>query len=209
MWAYAPAPWVVPVVAPLWVDYGVGLPLYAPVSFLQVSAGGDGSAVAGADPYGFYYAHDTWGRLVTSPNGITPHHTHRWQAEMDGRTAEERQSNFAYITGAPPGVAGANYVQPCPTFPYCNYIPPPLPLVPAPYRLSAPLPTPTFPVLGMPPRMPWHPKAKGLGLASGPLRPSEPENLLHSASPMGPKDEAVWKQSLEQANAQAQPQAKP
>lgn len=125
-----------------------------------------------------------------------PQHTHRWEAEAGGRTVAEKEMERSFLTGHSSGVGGSNYVEPCTTFPYCNYIPPPVPVVPPPYQLSAPPPQAVFPVMGMPPRMPWHPPAKGLGLNSGPLLRSNPENQSMRQHSISKEGEEILKQDL-------------
>lgn len=62
-------------------------------------------------PYEHYFHHDGWGRVVTAPRGLTPEHTHRWLAQMDGRTREETEMERAFINGHGKRAYGAQYVE--------------------------------------------------------------------------------------------------
>lgn len=69
-------------------------------------------------------------------------------------------------------------------------------MTPPPYHLSAPAPRPAFPSLGIPPRMPWHPPAQGLGLSSGPMRKTNPNNLNSKRPSVSVPDQEMWKRDL-------------
>eukprot|EP00753_Platysulcus_tardus_P012581 PLAT3450.1.p1 GENE.PLAT3450.1~~PLAT3450.1.p1 ORF type:complete len:163 (+),score=36.14 PLAT3450.1:58-546(+) len=141
--------------------------LHMPPRLLEVMSkvrtpGGEMDEASGlpAHPYEHYFKRDSWGY---------PRHAHSpWKKQigMDGRNYNSKLRERTFKRGDP-HTQGNQYVQPCETFPFCNYIPPPPPLVPHPADLEAPAPGNVYPVLNDHPKTDY---SYSLGAVPRPLR---------------------------------------
>eukprot|EP00947_MAST-08B_sp_MAST-8B-sp1_P005643 g5643.t1 len=107
------------------------------------------------------------GVLKTGVNMRGGNSPKRMWKDMDGLTPWGRERYRNWRKGRP-FTKGKWWPKPCLSYPFCNYNPPPVPTIPAPWEIPAPFPNPIYPSLAYYPKILYGLKDwKGKTICSG------------------------------------------